>query len=118
MLRKMICGSALAVVMACPGMFAAKLPAPQSQNQQQQQQQKAQAKTVSGTVTAIGSDHKSFSMDINDQATSKAKKMDFYIDRNTQVQGRVGIGTKALVQYEPTNSGRNLALNIAPVAGQ
>jgi hypothetical protein len=116
MLRKMIVGSALAVVMACPGMFAAKLPAPQSQNQQQQPQ--AQAKKVSGTVTAIGSDRKSFTMDVNQQNSSKPAKMNFYIDRNTQVEGRVGVGTKALVQYQPTNDGRNLAIDVTPQAGQ
>jgi len=116
MLRKILVSSALAAVMACPGMFAANLPAPQPQNQQQQQQ--AQAKTVSGTVTGIGSDRKSFTMDVSQQNSPKAKKMNFYIDRNTQVEGRVGVGTKALVQYEPTNDGRNLAIDVTPQPGQ
>jgi len=116
MLRKVLLSSALAVVLATPGMFAAKLPAPQSQNQQQQHQ--AQSKTVSGTVSAIGSDRKSFTLDVNQQNSSKPKKMDFYIDRQTQVEGRVGVGTKALVQYQPTDDGRNLALDVTPQAGQ
>jgi len=113
MFRKILLSSALAAVMVCPATFAAKLPAPQSQNRRQQ----AQAKTVAGTVTAIGSDRKSFTLNVDQQSSSKARKMDFYIDRNTQVQGRVGVGTKALVQYEPTG-GRNLALNVTPQAGQ
>lgn len=114
MFRKILLSGALAAVMVCPATFAVKLPAPQSQNQQQQ----AQAKTVAGTVTAIGSDRKSFTLNVNQQNSSKTKKMDFSIDRNTQVQGRVGVGTKALVQYESIDGGRNLALNVTPQAGQ
>jgi hypothetical protein len=115
MLRKLLCGSALAALMACPAAFSAR---PFARQQQNQQQQNAQAKTVSGTVTAIGNDRKSFSMDVKDESSSQPKKMQFYIDQNTQVQGRVGIGTKAMVQYEPSNDGRNLALHVTPVAGQ
>ena len=116
MIRKLFCAGALAALMACPAAFPAQPIAQQSQNQQQQPA--AQAKTVSGTVTAIGSDRKSFSMDVKDQNAPQLKKMQFFIDQNTQVQGRVGVGTKALVQYQPANDGRNVALNVTPVAGQ
>lgn len=114
MLRQVLCGSVLAALMICPAAFPAQPHARQSQNQQQQN---AQMKTVSGTVTAIGNDRKSFSMDVKDN-NSQTKKMQFYIDQKTQVQGRVGIGTQATVQYEPTNDGRNVAVNVAPAAGQ
>lgn len=117
MLRQLLCGSALVALMACPAALPAQPHARQSQNQQQQN---AQTKTVSGTVTAIGNDRKSFSMDVkdNNNNSSQTQKMQFYIDQKTQVQGRVGIGTKATVQYQPTNDGRNLAVNVMPQTGQ
>lgn len=115
MLRHLLCGSVLAALMACPAAFPAQ---PHARQSQKQQQQSAQTKTVSGTVTAIGSDRKSFSMDVKDNNSSQPTKMQFYIDQNTQVQGRVGIGTKATVQYQPASDGRNLATNVTPATGQ
>lgn len=116
MIRKAFCSGVLVLLMACPAVFSAQ---PRAQQSQDQQQPAAKAQTVSGTVTAIGSDRKSFSMDVKDEnSSSQTKKMQFYIDQNTQVQGRVGIGTKAVVQYHAANDGRNLALNVTPLAGQ
>jgi predicted ATPase len=87
--------------------------APPAQPQaQQQQQQNEQAKSVAGKVTAIGSDKRSFSMDVHDRDASKP--MQFVIDNNTQVQGHVAVGTNAIVQYSPTEDGKNLALSVAP----
>lgn len=115
MIPKFLCGCVLAALFACPAAVSAR---PLAQSHDQQQQPAAQAKTVSGTVTAIGSDRKSFSMDVKDQRSSQTQKMQFFIDQHTQVQGRVGIGTKALVQYQPANNGQYLALNVTPVVGQ
>ena len=80
--------------------------------QSQSGQQADQAKQVNGKVTAIGSDKKSFSLDVNDG--NNKRTMQFVLDEKTQVQGRVGVGTDATVQYQPTNDGKNVALNIAP----
>lgn len=116
MIRKVFCTSVLVALMTCPAALSAQ---PRAQQSQDKQQPTANARTVSGTVTAIGSDRKSFSMDVKDEHSSaQARKMQFYIDQNTQVQGRVGIGTKAVVQYQAANDGRNLALNVTPLAGQ
>lgn len=112
MLEKLFCVGALAGLMVLP------IPPPShaASAQSQAQQQNEQSKTASGTVTAIGADKKSFSMDVNDQ--NSTKPMQFVIDNNTQVQGRVGVGTKANVQYQQNNDGKNVALSVAPQNGQ
>ena len=112
MLRKILCASGLIGLMLFP-VTARSQP---FSAQPQAQQQNEQSKSASGTVTAIGADKKSFSMDVNDRDTTN--NMQFVIDTNTQVQGRVGVGTKATVQYQPTNDGKNLALSVAPQSGQ
>ena len=40
--------------------------------------------------------------------------MQFVLDQNTQVQGRVSTGTTATVQYQKKDDGTLLALMIAP----
>ena len=84
--------------------------------QSQSGQQADQAKQVNGKVSAIASDKRSFSMDVNDG--NNTHSMQFVLDEKTQVQGRVGVGTTATVQYQPTADGKNLALNIAPQSPQ
>jgi len=111
MLRTILCGSALAAMLFVPTLGSRAASA-----QPQAKQQNEQAKAASGTVTAIGADKKSFSMDVNEQ--NATHNMQFVIDTNTQVQGRVGVGTKAVVQYQPTNDGKNLAISVAPQNSQ
>jgi hypothetical protein len=77
--------------------------------QPQNNQQSADAKTVSGKVASIGSDHKSFSLEVSGGDT-----MQFLLDNNTQVQGSVTTGTTAIVQYQKTDDGKLLALTVAP----
>jgi hypothetical protein len=102
--RKFLLSASLAslTLLAVPATVHA---APQNQSQQQ-----AQAKTVDGKVTSIGSDRKSFAMEVADN--SGKRTMQFHVDANTQVQGRVGAGTDAKVQYQPTDNGSNLALTV------
>jgi hypothetical protein len=115
MFRKLLFSMAVAGLLML-GISAPAYPV-SAQSQANQQQQSSNAKTVSGKVTAIGSDHKSFSMDVSD-SNGQAHAMQFVLDENTQVQGRVGTGTTAIVQYHPTQDGKNLALNIAPANQQ
>jgi hypothetical protein len=110
MIRTLLCGAALTGWMLYP-VTARTQAAPPAQPQAQQQQNE-QAKSVAGKVTAIGSDKRSFSMDVHDRDASKP--MQFVIDNNTQVQGHVAVGTNAIVQYSPTEDGKNLALSVAP----
>jgi hypothetical protein len=113
MLRKILCGSALAGLLFVPVGARSTTASAQAQAQQHN----AQSKSAAGTVTAIGADKKSFSMDVNDNSNT-TKPMQFVIDPNTQVQGRVGVGTKAVVQYQPTDDGKNLAISVAPQNSQ
>ena len=112
MLQKIFCAGALVALMLLPVSPRSHAATAQSQAQKQNEQ----AKSASGTVTAIGADKKSFSMEVNDHDSTKP--MQFVIDTNTQVQGRVGVGTKANVQYQALDSGKNLALAVTPQAGQ
>jgi hypothetical protein len=114
MTRKFVFSVALAGLLTL-GVSAGARPI--SARSQSNRQQSTDAKTVSGKVTAIASDHKSFLMDVSD-SSGQSRTMQFVLDNNTQVQGRVGTGTTAIVQYHPTQDGKNLALNIAPASEQ
>jgi hypothetical protein len=76
------------------------------------QQANAQANEVSGKVTAIAPDKKSISLEVTDQ--NKTNTMQFAIDDNTRVTGRVSVGTMASVQYESSDNGKLVARNISP----
>jgi hypothetical protein len=88
-----------------------KQASPPSQSKQQ-----VQAKQVSGKVTDIGGDRTSFSLEVNDGGGKHV--MQFVVDGNTQVQGRVAVGTDAVVKYQTTTDGRLLALTVGPQSGQ
>ncbi|HEY4708929.1 MAG TPA: hypothetical protein VIH46_02045 [Candidatus Acidoferrales bacterium] len=105
MVRKFVVCASLAGMMLLGASGRAYSAPAQSQNNQQS----ADAQTVSGKVAAIGSDHKSFSLEV-----SGGNTMQFLLDNNTQVQGRVTTGTTATVQYQKTDDGKLLALSIAP----
>jgi hypothetical protein len=107
-LRKFVVGVALAGLMAFGVTTVRAIPAA-AESQSQNNQQASDAMTVSGKVSAIGSDHKSFSLEI-----SQGNTMQFVLDQNTQVQGRVSTGTTATVQYQKKDDGTLLALMIAP----
>jgi hypothetical protein len=107
-LRKFAVSASLAGLIAFGASVVRAAPAaarPQSQNNQQS----ANSMSATGKVSAIGSDHKSFSLEVNGGNT-----MQFVLDQNTQVQGRVSTGTTATVQYQKKDDGTLLALLIAP----
>ncbi len=105
----MIRRSVLCVSLAGSMLLSASARAYSAPTQSQNSQQSADAKTVSGKVASIGSDHKSFSLEV-----SGGNTMQFLLDNNTQVQGSVTTGTTAVVQYQKTDDGKLLALSIAP----
>ena len=107
-LRKFVVGASLAGLIAFGVSTVRAIPAV-AQSQSQDNQQSSNAKTVSGKVASIGSDHKSFSLEVTGGNT-----MQFVLDQNTQVQGRVSTGTTATVQYQKKDDGTLLALMIAP----
>ena len=91
---------ATSVVQAAPGT---------GPSQSQNNQSSANSMSATGKVSAIGSDHKSFSLEV-----SGGNTLQFVLDQNTQVQGHVGTGTTATVQYQKKDDGTLLALMVAP----
>ena len=67
-------------------------------------------KSVSGKVTSIGNSGTSFTVEV--EGSSK-QTMDFVVNKNTEVQGQVKVGTLVAVEYQPTEKGENLAVSIA-----
>jgi len=76
------------------------------------QQNNTQATEVSGKVISIAPDKKSISLEVTDN--NKTNTMQFAIDDNTRVTGRVSVGTMAIVQYQNADNGKLVAVNIAP----
>jgi hypothetical protein len=113
MIRK-ICFCASLAGMLLSGVSARARPIPQQSPPNHQQTE--QAKSVTGKVTDIGGDKKSFALEVNDKGSKRT--MQFVVDGNTQVQGRVAVGTDAAVQYQPTQDGKNLAVSVGPQGGQ
>jgi hypothetical protein len=74
------------------------------------QQSEPATKSVAGKVTAIGTSGTSFAVEV--EGTSK-QTMQFVVNKNTQVQGQVKVGTLVAVDYQPDENGQNLAISIA-----
>ncbi len=67
-------------------------------------------KSVAGKVTSIGNSGASFAVEV--EGSSK-DTMQFLVNKNTQVQGQVKVGTLVAVEYQPTEKGENLAVSIS-----
>ena len=115
MLRKFLYSASLAGLMLS-GIAAAHARPAQEKSQPKQRNEEKQrnedTKSASGKVTDIASDKKSFVLEVIDGNTKHA--MQFILDGNTQVQGKVSIGTDATVEFQPTPDGKNLAVTITP----
>jgi hypothetical protein len=79
------------------------------QEQSGKQSQPA-TKSVTGKVTSIGEQGKSFAMEV-DEGSNK-RTMQFVVDKNTQVQGRIAEGTIAAVEYQASESGQNVCVRV------
>lgn len=110
MLRKFLCSASLAGLMLS-GIAAQARP---TQQESQPKRQTEQSKSVNGKVTDIASDKKSFTIEVIDGNAKHS--MQFVLDGNTQVQGKVSVGTDATVEFQPTPDGKNLAVSITPRA--
>jgi len=109
MLRKFLCAASLAGFVFA-GIAAHARPLPQQESQPKQRND--QNKTTSGKVTDIAGDKKSFTLEISDGNAKHT--MQFVLDGNTQVQGKVSVGTDATVEFQPAPDGKNLAVVITP----
>lgn len=114
MLRKFLCSVSFAGLLLS-GIALHARPA-QQQQQPQPKQRTEQTKTAQGKVTDIASDKKSFTIEVNEGSAKHT--MQFVLDANTQVQGRVSVGTDATVEFQPTPDGKNLAVTITPRTSQ
>jgi hypothetical protein len=95
------------------GMLLLSVPAishTSAQNQPGKQGQQA-AKSVSGKVTSIGEDRRSFVVEVDNGGTKQ--NMQFVLDKNSQVEGRVTTGSMVLVEYQPLNGDQNLCLKVS-----
>ena len=116
MFRKFLCSASLAGLMLSGMALHARQSQqePQSRQEPQAKQRNEQTKSTSGKVTDIASDKKSFTLEVSDGNTKHA--MQFVLDANTQVQGKVSVGTDATVEFQSTSDGKNLAVTITPRA--
>ena len=71
-------------------------------------------KSVSGKVTDIGDQGHSFTVETEG---GNKQTMKFVVDKNTQVQGQVKVGTLVAVDYQPTDGGLLLCLRVAAQNG-
>ena len=69
-------------------------------------------KSISGKVTDIGDQGHSFTVE-----TDNSGSMKFVVDKNTQVQGQVKVGTLVAVDYQATEDGKLLCVRVAPQEG-
>jgi len=112
MLRKIICCSALAPML----LLGTALPARSQSTAGSAQAPAEQPKQVSGKVTDIGSDRRSFSLEVNDKGSKHT--MQFVVDNTTQVQGKVTTGTDAVVEYAPLPDGKLVARSVSAQSAQ
>jgi hypothetical protein len=86
----------------------------QAQGQQGPSQQAT--KSVTGKVSGIGDQGHSFTVDVNGGGAA-AQSMKFVVDKNTQVQGQVKVGTPVMVDYQAMDGGQNLCVRVAAQQG-
>jgi hypothetical protein len=106
MIRKLLYCVSLATLLAV-GLQARGRPI-HTQSDSGKQSEPA-TKSVAGKVTSIGSSGASFAVQV--EGSSK-DTMEFVVNKNTQVQGQVKVGTLVAVEYQPTEKGENLAVSI------
>jgi hypothetical protein len=85
-----------------------------AQEQSGKQSQQA-AKSVAGKITSIGEDRRSFVVEVDNGGAKQ--NMQFVLDKNSQVEGRVTTGTMVLVEYQPMNGDQNLCLKVSARQG-
>ena len=89
--------------------------APTTEQAQPGQQTQQETKSINGKVTDIGDQGHSFTVE-SDNGGSK-QTMKFVVDKNTQVQGQVKVGTLVAVDYQQTEAGQLLCVRVAAQNG-
>ena len=71
------------------------------------------SKSVSGKVASIESGGHGFTLEVS---SGNKQRMDFVVDKNTQIQGQVKEGTTVTVEYKATEDGKFLAVSVTAQA--
>ena len=100
----------LLVTTALGGLLLIGAPAILHGQTQAQQSQQQTTKSINGKVTGITNQGHSFT--VESEGANK-QSMEFVVDKNTQVQGQVKVGTLVTVDYESTQSGQNICVRVA-----
>ena len=111
-MRRILC------CLALTGLFLAAQAVVQAKAQQQGQtgqQTQADTKSVSGKVTSIGDQGRSFVLEVGNG--SDKQTLQFVVDKNTQVEGHVTAGTMVLVEYQPGDGGQNHCVKVSAQQG-
>lgn len=113
MIRKTVLCASLAGLLVLGASANARSAAQQQGGKQGGQSQQQAVKSVTGKVASIENGGGSFSLEVTGNSN---KKMDFLVDKNTQVKGQVREGTAVTVEYQAMNDGRYLAVSISAQA--
>lgn len=108
-MRKFLLSASLAGLLLTAGSIWARAM-PRQNSGQQSQQNPAATKMIAGKVTAIGNGGQSFALEVN--SGGETQTMQFTVDKNAKVQGRVTVGTPVTVEYEAMAGGEFRALSI------
>ena len=109
-MMKFLLGASLAGLLLAATPIRTHAVAQQGSHEQQQAQ--ADTKTITGKITSVGNNGHSFVLETNSGGDKQT--MQFMLDKNAKVQGKVGVGSDVSVEYQPVEGGQNLALSIAP----
>jgi hypothetical protein len=108
MIRKAVLGISL----ACMTLLVLPVRAQTGQADSGKQSQQA-TKSVSGKVLSIGTSGTSFTLGVDGD---NKQTMEFVVNKDTQLRGPVKAGTLVAVEYQPNQSGPNVAVTITPRA--
>jgi hypothetical protein len=113
-IRKFLCGISVASLLVL-GISCAANGNPSTLQAQSEKQTQQPTKSVAGKVAAIGNGGTSFTLEVSgggsDKDTGK-NRLDFVVDKNTQVKGQVKQGTAVTVEYQAMANGQLLAVSI------
>src|SRR5262249_24885695 len=105
MIPKFLFGASLACSLLVVSIRARPIP-----QEAQSNQQNDQSMSVTGKVTKVETGGKSFSVEVTQ--SGKPQTMQFVVDKGTTVQGHVGAGSVATVEYQPGSNGQFVAVTV------
>ena len=113
MVRKILVTASLGsmLLLGVPGLMEGQQTQPGQQGQSQQA-----TKSITGKVTDIGDQGHSFTVETS-AGGANGQTMKFVVDKNTQVQGQVKVGTMVAVEYQPADGGQFVCVRVSAQNG-